>query len=235
MLATGVPLFRLRHANVLRDGIAVLHDISWDLYGGEHWRFSGSNGSGKSTLARVLAGTLPIMFGGVLERNGKPGPFAVTTLKQHIALVSDEVQMRYSWNDTVHDVIAAGFFGSVGLIDTLDTAQETHVASLITRFGLEALAERPFQSLSSGQRRKVMIARSFTLRPQIYIADETTLALDAAAHQAFMMQLEHLAAAGTTLVVISHDETSIPQAITHELILHEGHIIQAGPRIGNDL
>jgi ABC-type molybdenum transport system ATPase subunit/photorepair protein PhrA len=108
----------------------------------------------------------------------------------------------------------------------LDETQTAIVARLVERFSLERLVERPFLRLSFGERRKILIARSLVLTPEIAIVDEATSGLDAPFRAAFLDLLEELAAGGTTLIVISHHEDDVPSVITHELWMDDGRIVR---------
>ncbi len=226
--STRPALLRLDRADVVLDGAPVLHDLRWELRAGEHWRITGPNGSGKSTLARVIAGTVAVAHGGTIERNGIKPPFLVADLKARIVLLSDEAQTAYDWNATVADVVASGFFASIGLFAALDARQRARVGKLLERFELGGLAGRHLLELSFGERRRALLARACVRDPEIFIADEAAEGLDPGARHAFFELLDAYAAQGTTLVVISHDDER-PRAVTNELVLEAGRIAYSGP------
>jgi molybdate transport system ATP-binding protein len=220
------PVARIAHADVVLEGNGVLHGIEWTIEPGEHWLIRGPNGAGKSTLARLLAGTVAAVFGSTVERFGS-SRHTLDELKARIVLLSDETQSGYDRNDTAAAVVASGFFSSVGLFAELDAAQRARVEDLLERFELRELAGRPFLQLSFGERRRVLIARALVREPAIFIADEAIEGLDPGVRAAFLELLEGLARRGTTLVVVAHDD-EVPQAITHELRLEGGRIVECG-------
>lgn len=223
-------LIRIAHADVYLDERPVLHDVNWEVRPGEHWAVLGPNGAGKSTLAKLAAGLVHPAYGGTVRHFGSSRPTHLWELKRRIAFLSDEFQTAYDQDIPARLVIASGFFSSVGLYKGLDPEQERIVDALIARFSLERLAERPFLRLSFGERRKILIARTLVVRPEIVIVDEATSGLDAGFRSAFLALLDELAAGGTTLIVISHHEDDVPGIVTHELWMERGRIVrEAGP------
>ena len=225
-------LVKIERASVYLDEQLVLRDIDWEIDRGEHWVIYGPNGSGKSTLAKLAAGLLHPAFGGRVRHFGSTRPTHLWELKRKIAFLSDELQTAYDQDIAAGLVIASGFHSSVGLYAPLDETQTAIVARLVERFSLERLVERPFLRLSFGERRKILIARSLVLTPEIVIVDEATSGLDAAFRAAFLDLLEDLAAGGTTLIVISHHDDDVPSGITHELWMDGGRIVRKAAILG---
>jgi len=219
-------LVKIERASVYLDEQLVLADVDWEVDRGEHWVIYGPNGSGKSTLAKLAAGLLHPAYGGRVRHFGSERPTHLWELKRKIAFLSDELQTAYDQDIAAGLVIASGFYSSVGLYAPLDETQTAVVARLVERFSLERLVERPFLRLSFGERRKILIARSLVLTPEIAIVDEATSGLDAPFRAAFLDLLEELAAGGTTLIVISHHEDDVPSVITHELWMDDGRIVR---------
>jgi molybdate transport system ATP-binding protein len=199
-------LLSIRHADVYRGETLVLRDVNWELRRGEHTAIRGANGAGKSTFAGLIAGTLPAATGADIVRFGESGPFDIWKLKERVAHVSDDLQIAYDRGETVEAVIASGFPSSIGLFVEPTAAQQTGVAELIGRIGLQALRGRTFSQLSFGERRKVLIARSLVRQPAIFILDEIWNGLDAEFRAALRLLLGDMTAAGTTLVAIAHEE-----------------------------
>ncbi len=220
-------LLRFGNADVYRGEALVLRGLNWELRRGEHTTIRGANGAGKSTFAGLIAGTVPAATGAYVERFGATGPFDIWQLKERVALVSDDLQIRYDQSDTVEDVIASGFPSSIGLFMKLATEQRAAADELVTRIGLGALRGRTFTRLSFGERRKVLIARSLVRRPDIFILDEVWNGLDVEFRAALHALLTDMAAAGTTLVVIAHDEDELAGLAPRVCIIENGAIRDA--------
>jgi molybdate transport system ATP-binding protein len=219
-------LIDIRGADVYRGHTLVLRDVCWRLRRGEHTAIRGANGAGKTTFAGLVAGTIPAATGARVERFGRTGAFNIWRLKERIAHVSDDVQIAYDMSDTVEAVVASGFPASIGLFTTPTVQQRTTVDDLIERFGLSGLRGRSLRELSFGERRKVLIARSLVRRPVIFILDEAWNGLDAAFRTALRALLTDLAATGTTLVTVAHDEDDdIVAALSPRVCsIEDGHV-----------
>jgi len=214
----------IRHADVFRGATHVLHNIDWSIRAGEHTAITGANGSGKSTLASVVAGTLAPVYGGEVLRFGKSGPFDVWQIKETIAHVSEEWQVAFDVNHTVEEVVLSGFASSVGLFHEPDAAQRKRAAALIGELGLEPLRERPFNQLSFGERRKVLIARSLVRPPALFVLDEVWNGLDASFRTLLEAQVAQLALSGTTLLLIAHHEDDLPSLVVRRFALDAGRL-----------
>lgn len=223
--ARGEPLVAIHGADVYREERLVLRGVDWELRRGEHALISGPNGSGKSTFAHVVAGTLSPAFGGRIRRFGSDGPFDVWELKERIAHISDSLQIRYDQDATVEQVIASGFAARIGAPEKVDATQRDAVHALIRRLGLAPLAGRAFQTLSFGERRKVLIARGLVRPPEILILDEVWSGLDAPFRALLHELLDELVAAGTTLVVISHHDEDLPEYVRRRYTIAEGRLV----------
>jgi ABC-type molybdenum transport system ATPase subunit/photorepair protein PhrA len=174
----------------------------------------------------LIAGTISAATGAGIVRFGAVGPFDVWRLKARIALVSDDLQIAYDQSETVEAVIASGFSSSIGLFREPTLEQETAVAELISRIGLESLRGRTFTQLSFGERRKVLIARSLVRRPDVYVLDEVWNGLDAVFRRDLHALLAEMADAGTTFVFIAHEEDDEIAALTQRSCTIENGAIQ---------
>jgi molybdate transport system ATP-binding protein len=223
-------LVAIRGADVYREETLVLRDVTWSIRRGEHTAIHGANGSGKSTFAELIAGTLPAAYGAEIERFGARGPFDVRELRRRIAHVSDALQIAYDANPTVERAIASGFTASIGTIESPSDEQRAAVAAIVHRLGLEALCGRRFRTLSFGERRKVLLARGLVARPELLILDEVWGGLDAAFRAALIPLLDELAAAGTTLLAISHHEDDVPAQVRRAFLVEAGTVREV-PRV----
>ncbi|MGH7715231.1 MAG: ATP-binding cassette domain-containing protein, partial [Vulcanimicrobiaceae bacterium] len=202
----------------------ALRSVSWEVRAGEPWFVSGPNGAGKSTLAKLLYGRLRTAFGGRIQRDGSYENISVAAIRRSVALISDDEQLRYDWSIPVEDVVASGFFASVGLMRKPSAEQRRIARGLIDDFGIAALAQRPFLELSFGQRRLVLVARALVRVPRLLILDEALNGFDHDVRARIMHRVEALAAAGTSVVMIGHHESDIPDWIANELQLEEGRV-----------
>jgi len=217
------PVVKLQNVDVYVERRRVLRDLSWEIRAGERWLVSGENGSGKTTLAKLLYGRLRAAHGGVVERYGDAGSVSVAELRRTVALISDDEQLRYDWNDSIETVVASGYFASVGLMQKPTPEQIEGARRLIADFGLEDLRERRFLQLSFGQRRLVLVARALVRTPRLLILDEALNGFDADARRRILGRVEELANSGTAIVMIAHHESDVPDWVDKELQLSASH------------
>lgn len=215
-------LVRLEQASVFLDGNPILENLHWQLLPGEHWVVAGPNGSGKSTFLRLLRGELAPARGGILERFGSAKRLPVWEVGKNVALLSPALQARYRDHLGVEAAIASGFHGVLGAGAALNEAQQERVRQLMEECRLQKLAGRTFGKLSYGQTRRVLLARALVHNPRILLLDEALDGLDAEAREEMGQVLEHFAAQGNSLVVVSHHEEDWPPFVTHVLHLEQG-------------
>ncbi|MCA1945353.1 MAG: ATP-binding cassette domain-containing protein [Desulfovibrio sp.] len=231
------PLLDIAHADVYVDRAHVLHDVSWTIHhprlpgdgqpSTDHWAVLGPNGAGKSTLMRLIQGELPPALGGSIRMADAP-----MTLERRRAapLVSPALQATYTYDDTAADVVVAGFFGSIGLWDAPTPAQRRIALHWLEYLGLGGLAERRLSTLSTGQARRVFLARALVACPPLLLLDEPCAGLDPAARQHFLDTLALAAAAGPCLVMVTHHPEDCPSFFGNVLVLRQGRVQYAGPR-----
>ena len=228
------PLVELNDVNVSLSGWRVLTAISWSLFPGQHWAVLGGNGSGKSTFLKLVRGEVWFESGrGVrIYRLGGEQRTAVG-IKEQMPLVSPEAQDRYlqiEWTHRVLEVIYSGFAGTDYLFRKPTPAQRALANKLIRSLGVEGLLRRNVQELSTGELRRVLIARALTSRPKVLLLDEVCDGLDAPARRTLLRALENVARSGTQLLFTTHRHEELIPSITHALVLKDGRIVYHGRR-----
>lgn len=227
----GLPrdLVMARSAEVYRNGHRALGPLTWTWHAGQHWLVTGENGSGKSTLARLIAGELHPALGGQVTR-----PFLTRDLlsdrRRGVGLVSAELGIRQRREWTGRDVIGSAWDGTEGFAHTLDATQHAEVARLAAVLNVTDLLDRPADTLSQGQLRRLLLARSVAHRPRLLILDEGLDFLDAGSRAAFLGLLPDLVRGGTHLLVVAHRASDAPDGLTHHLHLSAGRVAFCGPR-----
>ncbi|AGW14658.1 putative ABC transporter [Megalodesulfovibrio gigas DSM 1382 = ATCC 19364] len=231
------PLLDIAHADVFVDRAHVLHDVSWTIPhprlpadGGpscDHWVVLGPNGAGKSTLMRLIQGELPPALGGSIRMAEVP---TVLERRQAAPLVSPALQATYTYDDTAADVVAAGFFGAIGLWETPTSAQRRMAMHWLEHLGLADLAQRRLSTLSTGQARRVFLARALAPCPPLLLLDEPCAGLDPAARRLFLETLTRAASAGPCLILVTHHPEDCLPVFGNVLVLRQGRVQYAGPR-----
>ena len=224
----GGTFITIQNADVFLDRTPVLRGIHWQWRRGEHWVVLGANGAGKTTFLKLIASDLYPAFGARVSRFEFTADNTIWDLRARIGCVSPLLQAHYREQLTAEQVVASGFFSSVGLMEKPTPAQLLKVRALFREFGLEALRKKDMNKLSFGELRKILTLRALVPEPQLLIFDEPFDGLDAASKRDFAAALERVAARGTQLLVVTHHLDDLPRCITHGLLIEAGKIVVTG-------
>lgn len=229
------PLLEIDDATVLRGDHAALDRLTLRIDRGEHTAILGRNGSGKSTLVRLVARELH-----ALARVEPPPPvrlfgrdrWNLAELRGQLGIVSPALQQQLGSEagGEVLDSVVSAFFSAHDTWDRTVTAAMRHRAlEALERAGASTLPGRPLDSLSTGEARRVLIARALVHQPKVLLLDEPCNGLDMTAQRAFLEQLRGLARAGTTLLMVTHHVEEIVPEIGRVVLLHRGRVLADGP------
>jgi ABC-type Mn2+/Zn2+ transport system ATPase subunit len=174
----------------------VLHDVNVDLAPGQTLALIGPNGAGKSTLikavvklAQVLSGELSVNAGGTVgyvpQLDTLDADFPVTALQ----------------------VVLMGRYRRIGWWRPTGSADRRAAREALGRVGLADRAGHRFGALSGGQRQRVLLARALAAEPRLLLLDEPFNGVDAVSQQLIVAVLRQLSAAGTAVVLSTHDLT----------------------------
>ncbi len=230
----GHALLDLDNVTVFIDRQEVLHDICWSMHQGENWRITGANGSGKSTLLRLLAGDEFVAAGGRFDRwlPGQGGQVdTLESLRKGVRLVSDLSQALYGYSLNVLDMVCTGFDNSIGVYRRFSDAEKAEAVSRIAQMfpdenpeGLKQLERQSIRNLSTGQLRRLFLARALVGGPDILLLDEPCSGLDTASRAQYLHLLDQLAVQGIQMVFISHHNEDAPLCINREAHMEGGRL-----------
>ena len=198
----------------------VLGDINAEVCSGELTCLVGRNGMGKSTLLRTMIGFQQPLAGSVLIDGVAIGRLSQRERAKLMSVVLTEkpdVQ-----NMTVREIVGLGRSPYTGFFGTLSKQDEAIVAEAIERVGMTALADRNIQTLSDGERQKMMIAKALAQQTPIIILDEPTAFLDYPSKVQMMQMLRQLAKEmDKTIVLSTHDIELAAKIATRFLLISE--------------
>jgi ABC-type sulfate/molybdate transport systems ATPase subunit len=205
-----VPLLVCDRLAVARGTRTVLHDVSFGLSPGEVVAVLGPNGSGKSTLLDALGGVLSPR-GGSIERHGRVA----------VALQSADLAR----GSVLANVMAALAWWGVPRSERRPRAREA-----LGLMGADHLADRPATALSGGERRRVHLARTIAVRPDVLMLDEPFAGLDGAVRAALLQDTgAALRTAARASLVVVHDRSEAWALADRLIILLDGTIAAQGP------
>lgn len=228
---SGVAL-RLDAVTVERGGRPIVDDVSWTVRDGERWVVLGRNGAGKTTLIRLASLYLHPTHGDVWVLGERLGRTDVRSLRERIGVASQSfLDLLRGDVATVDVVMTARHAALEPWWHTYTDEDRTRARELLARLGVEALADHPFGTLSSGERQRVQLARTLMTNPGLLLLDEPTAGLDLHAREDLVGRLTGLAADATVapLVLVTHHTEEIPPGFTHVLLLAGGRVAAAGP------
>lgn len=223
----------LQSVDVARGDRVVLHDINLDIRAGEHVAILGPNGCGKSTLIQTISCQIyPIVREGMQVRIFGRDRWNLTELRKHFGVVATDLPGEKTAVTTGLDAVIAGFFSASTLWPNLTVTENMRATAWEALERLEAtrLAEQTVGTMSAGEKRRILIARSLVHRPQQVLLDEPSNALDLAAQRRLREAMRRLAQEGTGLVLVTHFLGDILPEIRRVILINHGRIVGDGPR-----
>jgi glutamate transport system ATP-binding protein len=225
-MAAGAPLLELERVNKWFGDLHVLQDVDLSVTAGEVVVVVGPSGSGKSTLCRTINRLEPI-DGGSIRLDGRPLPAEGRELAR---LRSDVGMVFQQFNLFAHkSVLDNVTLGPVKVRGQPRRQAELRARELLARVGVEDQANKLPAQLSGGQQQRVAIARALAMDPKLLLFDEPTSALDPEMINEVLDVMRDLAAAGMTMMVISHEMGFARSAANRVLFMDAGQILEQGP------
>ncbi len=196
----------------------ILQNIDWTVKSGECWALTGRNGSGKSTLLSLICADNPQAYRCDITLFGRKRGTgeSIWDIKRRIGYVSPEMHRAVKADISTEQMIVSGLqrLGTHRVRFCQEDLQMCHL--WMDAFGIKALAQRRFQSLSSGEQRMVLLAKAFVADPELLILDEPFQGLDTDnRHLAQEVISNYCARIGKTLIFVTHDPSELPPCVTH--------------------
>jgi iron complex transport system ATP-binding protein len=226
------PVIRLEGVTVRRAGRTIAGPIDWTVRAGERWVVLGPNGAGKTTLLEIAGTTLWPSTGSVEVLGERIGRVDARGLRERIGIAGSALERHVPAELTAHEVVMTARHAALATWwHRWEPVDRARAAELLTRFGLESLAERRFGVLSSGERRRVLVARALMPAPELLLLDEPASSLDLGSREHLVRDLAALAADVSlpAIVLVTHHLEEVPPGFTHALLLRDGLSVAAGP------
>jgi len=225
------PLIDFQNVFAQRGDRLALDGLTLHVRAGEHVAILGPNGSGKSTLIKTITRECyPLLRPETrLEILGQRN-WNIFELRSHIGLVSNDLMAQCTRDITGRELVLSGFFGSIGVWPNHHVTVEMEEATRRAMQRLDAahLANRWLDELSSGEARRLLIARSLIHNPQTLLLDEPTTSLDLSALHEVRGHLRTLAREGAGLLLVTHHLDDIIPEIDRVVLLRQGRVVADG-------
>lgn len=231
--STEPALIRLRDAVVRRNGNDILNIESFDLRSGENIALLGPNGAGKSTFIRLITREVfplhrddpPVLFRGN-ERT------TLQETKKVLGVVSSTMQDQITVHLPAYDIVAGGLFGSLGIPHMYEVTPESHqrVLDVMNMLGVLDLAQRDIKTLSTGQARRILVARALIHDPEVLVFDEPTTGLDPEGMYYVRKSMRDLVEHGKSIILVTHYPEDIIPEIERVVMIKDGKLFDDGKK-----
>lgn len=224
-------ILEIANACVWRGETLALRDFSLNLVRGESVAILGPNGAGKSTFLKLLTGEVrPAADPATICRLFGEERWSLEELRHRIGVVMPEEIARFDADEVVRDAVLSSLRGAYGRTrDMRFSRQEKERADrTMGQLGVRHLAEREFGTLSSGERRRILIARALVHEPEVLVLDEPSTALDFAAAITLTGTLRSLVHEERDILLVTHHPGEIPPEIERVVLLRDGRVFAEG-------
>ena len=216
------PLVQLTGATVRYTDNTVFEGLDWTIEPNQSWQLSGPNGSGKTCLLQLITGDHPQCYVNDINVFGyqRGTGESIWEIKQFIGYVSTALQWEYTVSTGLRNVIISGFHDSIGLYTKSTDTEKAIADEWLAVLGMSDRADEPFNRLSFGDQRLVLIARAMVKHPPLLILDEPCLGLDDMNRQLVLALVERICLGSETSVLyVNHREQDRVAGIDNHLTL----------------
>jgi len=230
--ATTAAVLRLRDVRLRRGDREILRGIDFEITEGQRWVLLGPNGSGKTSLVRIASLYEFPTLGEVELLGHRGGHVDLRTLRHRVGVTSPAVVDLLRPELTPLQLVISARHGSL-VPWWIEPTDDDVVAARrqLARVGCAALEDRTFGTLSSGERQRVLLARTLITDPALLLLDEPSATLDLGGREQLLATLDALADDPTSppALLVTHHVEEIPPRFTHAALLRDGSLFAQGP------
>jgi len=227
------PLIEFEHITVMRGKTVAVDDVSLTIGAGEHVAILGPNGCGKSTLIKAITRECyPVYREGSSVRIFGQDQWNVAVLRTLLGIVSADLMATCTRSVTGRDIVLSGFFSSVGIWPHQEVTSEMIDAAerAIALMEVSHLADRDTDEMSSGEARRILMARALVHNPRALLLDEPSTALDLFAQHELREILRKLAQTGIWIIMVTHHLSDLIPEMNRVVLMEHGRIIADGSK-----
>lgn len=224
-------LIEFAKVTLRRGGKTLVGPIDWAVELDERWVVIGPNGAGKTSLLRIAAAIDHPSSGVAYVLGERLGRTDMGELRSRVGLSSSALSQRIPDDEIVRDLVVSASYAVLGRWrEKYDDMDYEQAVDMLESLGAEHLAERTYGTLSEGERKRVLIARSLMTDPELLLLDEPAAGLDLGGREELVARLADLAADpdAPAIVLVTHHVEEIPPGFSHCLLLSEGSVVGSG-------
>ena len=221
------PLLDFHKIQVMRGQKVALDDFSLRIEAAEHVAILGPNGCGKSTLIKTITrDCYPVVREGSSVTILGQERWNIFELRSILGIVSNDLMLDVTSETSGREVVLSGFFSSTRIFDhqTVEPAQKERADAVLERLGVPHLADRPVAEMSSGEGKRILIARALVHDPQTLLFDEPSNSLDVYAQHGLRDTMRDLARSGIGIVLVTHHLSDVIPEIDRVVLMRNGKI-----------
>ncbi|HYM77049.1 MAG TPA: ATP-binding cassette domain-containing protein [Candidatus Dormibacteraeota bacterium] len=227
------PLLDFHNVRVMRGQTTALDDFCLRIGADEHVAILGPNGCGKSTLIKTITRECyPVAREGSTMSILGQDTWDVFKLRASLGIVSNDLMLSCTGDACGRDVVLSGFFSSTAIYSnhTVDPRQVEMAEAALAELQISHLADRPVSAMSSGEARRVLIARALVHKPKALLFDEPCNSLDLSAQQKVRHTMSALARSGTAIILVTHELAAIVPEVQRVVLMSKGRVAADGPK-----
>jgi len=220
-------LVDLKNIRVIRGDNVALDDFSLRINAGEHVAILGPNGCGKSTLIKTITRECyPVIRDGSSVTILGQSRWNIFELRSVLGIVSNDLMQDVTGETSGREVVLSGFFSSTRIFDhqTVESGQRDRADAVLARLGIPHLADRPVAEMSSGEAKRILVARALVHDPQTLLFDEPSNSLDVFAQHGLRETMRELAQSGIGIVLVTHHLSDVIPEIDRVVLMRSGKI-----------
>lgn len=209
----------------------VLDDFNLRVDVDEHIAVLGPNGCGKSTLIKTITRECYPMVreGSSMTILGQKS-WNVFELRSLLGIVSNDLMSSCTGEASGLDVVLSGFFSSTRIFPnhSIDPKHRELAEAALSQLGVSHLAERAVDEMSSGEAKRVLIARALVHKPRALLFDEPCNSLDILAQHGLRETMRSLARSGIGIILVTHELPDVVPEIERVVLMSQGRIVADG-------
>ncbi|MFM9280209.1 ABC transporter ATP-binding protein [Paenibacillus jiagnxiensis] len=223
-------MIKMEHITLQRGQDRILDDVNLEVRTGEHWAILGRNGSGKTTMLEMMTGYLFPTTGRVEVLGNVYGECDVREVRKEIGYISQSLLEKLALKDPVWEVVATGAYAFLRFYQEIPEEVKEKAILLLQEMNLGGLVDHPLGTLSQGERKKVMLARSLMAEPKLLIMDEPCAGLDLYEREKMLLEIDRLRQRDISVIYVTHHIEEIVPLFTHVALIRDGKVAAAGPK-----